>query len=64
MNVADALAIVKNKLGKKVFENEYFIEAGRVTKQTRNKQSTPGVADALTIVKQSLKKTTIEQYYE
>ena len=64
MNVADALAIVKNKLGKKVFENEYFIEAGRVTKQTRNKQSTPGVADALSIVKQSLKKVKIEQYYE
>ena len=63
INVADALAIVKNNLGKKKFTNDYFVEAGRVSKQTRKKGSIPGVTDALMIVKHSLKKLTIEQYY-
>ena len=63
-NVADALAIVKNRLGKKIINNGNFIEAGRLTKATRENASVPGVADALTIIKATLGKTQISQYYQ
>ena len=64
INAIDALAIVKNKLKKKEFENEYFVEAGRVSNQTRKNDSTPNAVDALAIIKHSLKKREIEQYYD
>lgn len=63
-NVADALAIVKNRLGKKKLTDENYVEAGRLTATTRKNASVPGVADALLIVKATLGKAKIEPYYK
>ena len=52
--VADALMIVKNKIGKVKIEGNLFMEAGRVTEATRKKAGVPGVADALAIIKAKL----------
>lgn len=64
INSSDALAIIKNKIGKIKFENEYFLEAGRISDSTRNKSSIPNSADALTIIKYKLGKADINQYYK
>ena len=64
VNVADALAIVKNKLNKKKLADENYIEAGRLTAATRKNASVPGVADALLIIKATLGKAKIEPYYK
>ena len=58
--VADALMIVKNKLGKVKIKNDLFMEAARVTENTRKKGLTPGVSDALAIVKAKLGKYEIK----
>ena len=63
-NVADALLIVKNRLGKKKLPDSNYIEAGRLTDSTRKKASVPGVADALLIVKAALGKAKIVPYYK
>lgn len=57
---ADALAIIKNKTGKKVIENELLLEAARVTPNTRKTGGAPSSADALAIIKAKLGKYTID----
>ena len=57
----DALAIIKNKVGKIEFENEYFLEAGRVCIETRNVKSVPSSRDALNIIKCKIGETEIDQ---
>ena len=52
--VADALMIVKNKLGKIKIEGNLFMEAGRVTPASRKTGGIPSVADALAIIKAKL----------
>lgn len=61
ITASDALAIVKNKTGKVKIPNEYGIEAGRITKVTRDKDAVPSSADALAIIKYRLGKTDITQ---
>ena len=64
INSTDALSIIKNKTGKVKFENEFYEEAGRITKVTRQKGNTPTSTDALAIIKYKLGVTQISQYYE
>ena len=52
--VADALTIVKNRLGKIKISNSLFMEAARVTLGTRKEGKMPSVADALAIIKAKL----------
>lgn len=58
----DALAIVKNNLGKELFSNEIYEEAGRVLKDKRISKKTPSAVDALACVKYKLGIGTISQY--
>lgn len=58
----DALVITKNKLDTEKFKNLIFEQAGRVTVNTRNSNSTPSAVDALAVVKYKLGTGTISQY--
>ena len=62
INASDALIVVKNKTGKEKITDEIYIEAGRITDNTRKNNATPTAADALAIVKAKLGKYTINQY--
>lgn len=62
ISATDALAIIKNKTGKIKFENEYFLEAGRITTLTRQKNDVPSSVDALAIIKNKLGKLNISQF--
>ena len=59
INSADALMIIKNKIGMETFKNGIYEEAGRVTNTTRESKLIPNACDALAIVKHKL---NIEQY--
>lgn len=62
INAIDSLAVVKNKTEKVLFEDEIYIEAGRVTENTRKNNLVPSAVDALAISKSKLGKYEIEQY--
>lgn len=55
----DALAIIKNKTGKVAIKDNLYLEAARVTENTRKTAGVPNAADALAIVKSKLGKYTI-----
>ena len=50
----DALAIIKNKLGKIPFENDIYSEAAKVKLETRTSNKIPASDDALYIIKHKL----------
>lgn len=57
----DALLVIKNKIGETKFNNNIYLEAGRVTETTREQQLIPNSADALAIVSAKLGKYSIKQ---
>lgn len=57
----DALLVIKNKIGETQFNNNIYLEAGRVTEATREQQLIPNSADALAIVSAKLGKYSIKQ---
>lgn len=54
VGAVDALAIVKNKIGKEEFKNKATEEAGRILTSTRESRVVPKAGDALYIVKHKL----------
>ena len=63
INAVDALAIIKNKNQKLLFENKVLEEAGRVTLKSYLNESTPSAVDALAIIKYLNSKYDIDQRY-
>lgn len=57
----DVLLVIKNKIGETQFNNNIYLEAGRVTEKTREQQLIPNSADALAIVSAKLGKYNIKQ---
>lgn len=61
LSAIDALLVIKNKIGENQFNNNIYLEAGRVTEKTREQQLIPNSADALAIVSAKLGKYNIKQ---
>lgn len=54
VSAVDALAVIKNNLGTIPLKSEEYIEAGRITNDTRTNNKKPSSVDALSIVKYKL----------
>lgn len=63
INTADALAIIKNKNQKVLFENKILEEAGKVTEKSYYDNKAPTAVDALAIIKYVNGKYDIDQRY-
>ena len=54
IEAADALAIIKNKIGTEKFQNNALEEAGKIKNETRENATTPNSVDALYLIKYKL----------